>query len=220
MTRLVGPAKRTKGAFTLQDLAEKFGPMSPARIRFDPAPGTATQRDLAQVLRTEKRLYELVDGTLVEKIVGHEESEVAIWLAVALGNFIGPRKLGSLTGADGAFQLKLRLVRMPDVAFVSRARYPQGKRPRGAIAKVVPNLVVEVISQGNTALEMRAKLREYFRAGVELVWLIDHRKRTCEVFTSPSDRTVLSADQTITGGTVLPGFELSLSDLFARLDDV
>jgi len=63
------------------------------------------------------------------------------------------------------------------------------------------------------------RLNEYFGAGVELVWFLDHRKRTCEVFTSPEQCVVLTEDQTLTGGTVLPGFELPLRELFSKLDD-
>ncbi len=172
-----------------------------------------------RILDSEDRLYELVDGTLVEKTVAFEESELAAWLIVVLSNFIGPRKLGLLTTPDGPYRLGTGLIRLPDVAFVARARFPGGKRPRGAICDVVPNLVVEILSPGNTPAEMRGKLAEYFRAGVELVWLVDHRRRTCEVFTSPSERLLLVDVQTLTGGAVLPGFELALRDLFSCLDD-
>lgn len=206
-------------ALSLQDLANRFGPMSSKRVRFEPAPGTATEVDLVRILDTEDRLYELVDGTLVEKTLGFEESELTAWLIGALTHFIGPRKLGAVTGSDGPYRLRLRLVPMPDVAFVAKSRFPEGKRPRDKVAKVVPNLAVKVFSEGNTPAEMRAKLEEYFRAGVEIIWIIDHRQRTCEVFTSPADRLVLTEQETLTGGTVLPGFDLSLQELFSRLDD-
>jgi len=209
---------RTK-ALTIADLADRFGPMPPWRIRFEPAPGTATERDLLHVLEHEGRLCELVDGTLVEKDVGCEESELTLFLAQLLGSFVRPRKLGRLTGPDGPMRLKIGIVRLPDIAFVARRRFPGGRKPQGAIQRVAPNLAVEVLSRSNTPQEMNRKLEEYFRAGVELVWYIDPRSRTVEVYTSPEDCNVLKENQTLTGGKVLPGFRVKLRDLFGVLDE-
>ena len=69
------------------------------------------------------------DRTLVEKGMGYEESEIAILLAIHLGNFIVPRKLGILTGEAGTMRTTGSQVRVPDVAFLSRARFPGGKLP-------------------------------------------------------------------------------------------
>ena len=160
------------------------------------------------------RLCELVDGTLVEKTVGSEESELAIWIAVLLSNHIRPRKLGSVLGADGMIRLRARLVRIPDVCFISVDRLPGGKLPRKPILDIIPNLVVEVLSESNTAKEMKRKLREYFKAGVELVWHVDPLSRIVEVFTAPDKRVVLRGSQTLTGGRVLPGFKVPLKQLF------
>ncbi len=75
---------------------------------------------------------------------------------------------------------------------------------------------MEVFSEGNTAEEMRRKLREYFKVGVRLVWLIDPVTQTAEAYTSPRKKTILTADESLDGGSVLPGFRLSLQELFAR----
>ena len=79
----------------------------------------------------------------------------------------------------------------------------------------MPNLVVEVLSESNTAKEMKRKLREYFKAGVELVWHVDPRDRVVEVYTAPDKLVILRASQTLTGGRVLPGFKVTLKQLFA-----
>lgn len=219
MSTVTEVRSKRKMPVTLDVLADRFGPMPSWRIRSSPAPGTATEADLLHALDHEDRICELVDGILVEKDVGYDESELNVVLLAFLANFIIPRKLGSLTGADGPMRLKLGLVRIPDIAFISRRRYPSGKRPRGAISKVIPNLAVEVLSRGNTPQEMQGKLREYFKAGVELVWYVDPRNRTVEVFTSPAKSVVLGEKQTLMGGSVLPGFKLKLRELFAVLDE-
>jgi Uma2 family endonuclease len=199
---------------TVVDLSVLFGPMLASRIRTDPAPGSAVEQDVLRIQDHEDRLCELTAGTLVEKTVGSEESELAIWIAVLLSNHIRPRKMGSVLGADGMIRLRPGLLRIPDVCFISTRRLPGGKLPRKRVLDIVPNLVVEVLSDSNTEKEMRRKLREYFKAGVELVWHVDPRSRTVEVFTAPGKRTVLRGAQTLTGGHVLPGFRVKLTKLF------
>ncbi len=63
---------------TLADLRRRLGGISLERIWFHPAPGTATEKDVITAEERENRLCELVDGTLVEKAMGFEESRVAI----------------------------------------------------------------------------------------------------------------------------------------------
>jgi Uma2 family endonuclease len=86
------------------------------------------------------------------------------------------------------------------------------------IPGLAPDLVVEVLSESNTEGEMARKRREYFTAGVRIVWLIDPEGRTVEVFVSEDQSTVLDEGQTLDGGNVLPGFTLLLGELFAELD--
>lgn len=204
---------------TLADLHDLFGPMPAWRIRRDPPPGTATERDVIRIEAQEDRLCELVDGILVEKTVGFEESQLAMEIGFRLIGFVKPRKLGIVTGEAGTIKLALGLVRIPDVAFFSRDRLPGGKSPRAPIPNLVPDLAVEVLSEANTRREMDNKLKDYFRAGVRLVWYVDPREREVTVYTSPRKRTVLTEKGTLTGGDVLPGFELKLRELFAILDE-
>lgn len=110
------------------------------------------------------------------------------------------------------------LVRIPDVVFVAWDRLPGRRVPRKPIPDLVPNLAVEVLSASNTEREMLRKVGEYFRFGVELVWLIDPQDRTARVYHSPTEVKVLGEHDALDGGTVLPGFELPLADLFGELD--
>src|ERR687890_208242 len=75
------------------------------RILFDPWPGTATEADLLRYVERDKRLCELVDGTLVEKPVGYLESFIASVLITHLNQFILPRDLGIVTGEAGLMRL-------------------------------------------------------------------------------------------------------------------
>lgn len=131
-------------------------------------------------------------------------------------NYLERHDRGIAAGADGMMRLGIGLVRIPDVSFVSWAKLPGGDVPREPIAEVVPDLAVEVLSEGNTPREMERKVREYFEAGVAAVWIIDPRSRSAEVLSSTADRVAIGEDGALDGGTILPGFEVRLRDLFAR----
>lgn len=200
---------------TIGELLRRLGDIPPDRVRFKPPPGTATIDDL---LRSENKGCELVEGTLVEKAVGLEESFLAIWLSTLLNNFVVPRNLGIVTGEAGMMELPGGPVRGPDVAFTSWDRMANRQRPGDPIPELAPDLTVEVLSRSNTRGEMTRKRGEYFRAGVRLVWEIDPRARTVRVYTSESAYTDLTVADVLDGGAVLPGFAVPLADLFAELD--
>ncbi len=203
---------------TLADLLEQLGSIDPARVRFHPAPGTATEQDVLDIHAHEDRLCELVAHTLVEKVMGFRESWLASMLIYALLSFVKPRDLGIVTGEAGLIRLAPSLVRIPDVAFISWDRLPGRRIPTEPIPEIAPNLAVEVLSEGNTAREMARKRREYFASGVQLVWLVNGRTRTVDVYTSLDHVTGLNETDTLDGGNVLPGFTLPLHDLFQELD--
>jgi Uma2 family endonuclease len=74
-----------------------------------------------------------------------------------------------------------------------------------------------VLSPGNTQQELAEKLHDYFAAGTRLVWYVDPDQQHVEVFTSESEKRVVTTTDLLDGGNVLPGFTLSLADLFAEL---
>lgn len=201
---------------TVADLQRRFGPIPFGRIRPQPAPGTATEDDVRWLNDHEDRLYELVDGILVEKTVGYEESWIAVNLSELLLAFVNLRNLGLVTGEGGTIRLAKGLVRIPDVAFVSWDRIPGGRFPDAAIPDLVPDLAVEVISAGNTRKEMDEKLKEYFEKGVRLVWFVRPRSQTVDVYTAVDNFTRLTATGTLEGGNVLPGFAIPVADLFRK----
>lgn len=201
---------------SVQDLLDDLGGIPPERVRLRPPLGTATEKHVVHVHDHENRLCELVDGVLVEKAMGSIESLLALALARELGNFIEEADMGVVLGADAMLRLAPGLVRMPDVSFLSWDKIPGGEFPQEPVTGVAPDLAVEVVSAGNTPREMKRKVREYFAAGVQLVWLIDAKSKTVEVYTGPDESRKLRSSQTLDGGSVLPGFQLPLRPFFAR----
>jgi Uma2 family endonuclease len=128
-------------------------------------------------------------------------------------------KVGMTLGADGTVRLLKGLVRIPDVSFTRWERLPKRKVPREPIPDLAPDLAVEVLSRKNTKREMERKLKEYFLAGVRLVWFVDPRTRGVRVFRSPEEMAELSSNDTLNGGDVLPGLRIRVAELFAELED-
>lgn len=199
---------------TLADVLHELGDISPDRVRLIPSPGTATEKDLLRIGKSDGSIYELVDGTLVAKPMGFEESALAFELGGYLREFVKEKNLGRLTGPDGHFRLFAKLVRAPDISFVSWERLDASNVDMEAFPDLAPDLAIEVLSPGNTKGEMDEKLSEYFTHGVRLVWMVDPRKKQVAIHTTPEDPVILTEKDTLDGGSVLPGFALSLKALF------
>lgn len=183
---------------------------------FDPQNGPPVVTGQAPLLTPDDALYELVDGTLVEKKVGAQQIEIANVLAFAITAFARPRRLGRAL-VEMVFRIDpaTNLQRRPDAAFVSAARWPFPRRvPDVPAWDMVPDLAIEVNSPTNTADGILDKRLEYFRAGVAQVWVIYPKQREAHIYTSPTEVRILTADQELDGGDLLPGFRLSLSVLF------
>jgi Uma2 family endonuclease len=108
-------------------------------------------------------------------------------------------------------------VRGPDVSYMSNARFSKAGEATG-YSDVAPELCIEVTSPGDSGARLEEKAAEYLAAGVLLVWIVDGERREVRVYSTSSSVETLDVNAVLTGGDVLPGFELSLSEFFACLD--
>jgi Uma2 family endonuclease len=212
-----GPAALPLGR-TAADMQERLGQIPLERILIVPPPGRAAVEDVEKERIATGRICELVDGALVEKAVGYYESRLAAVLIHFIERFLDTAKLGMVLAPDGTLEILSKLVRAADVSFIRWDRLPGGKLPEAPIPELVPNLAVEILSKSNTPAEMKRKRGEYFEAGVQLVWIIDPKTRWAAVYTELEEPTAIDPDGTLSGGEVLPGFELRLAELFARAE--
>ena len=200
---------------TATDWLHALGDVPLERIVCDPMPGSATEADVLRwVDGDDKRLVELVHGTLVEKPPGCEESAITAQIAYLVMSFIKPRRLGRLAGPDGTIRLRPGCVRYPDVGFYAYASLPSGVMPQGSMPDVAPDLAVEVLSLSNTRREMELKRRDYFTAGTRLVWEVDPPGRSVDVYTAVEHPRRLTDTDTLNGEPVLPGFAVPVAELF------
>jgi Uma2 family endonuclease len=204
---------------TVADLIDRLGGVPAHRIRMKPTPGTATEADVIRWLDgPNKRLFELIDGVLVEKAVGTKEGFLAGFVLRRVGDFAEDHDLGLAGAGDSPFRLRLGLVRIPDVSFISWQRIPGEEFPADAIAGLIPDLAVEVLSESNTRAEIELKLDHYFETGVRAAWVIDPKKKSAVVYNSRTRVKEIGTDGDLTAPKVLPGFRLPLRDVFASLN--
>jgi len=157
--------------------------------------------------------HELVRGELVTMApAGNRHSYIAMSIANHLFNFVKERGLGIVMGADCGFIIATNpdTVRAPDAAFIQSARYVDG---RGYFPGS-PDLAVEVMSPNDRITEVIAKVREYLRAGTQVVILVDPDREVASIHSATGDRQ-LTINDSLEAPDLLPGWSLPLRDLFA-----
>jgi len=182
-----------------------------------PPVSTTSLEQMTLPPQDSETLYEIVDGEIREiPHMGAYAGLLASILVRILGQYAEQNKLGVVV-MEVLFRLRHDLpARRPDIAFVSSANWKasnlgQDDPPEW---KIAPDLSIEVISPSNTANEIEDKLRDYFAAGVQLVWVIHPRHRRVYVYESPIKARILSEMDELDGGGVLPGFKVRLASLF------
>src|SRR5208282_3410633 len=170
--------------WTVADVLARLPGFPLNRIRIYPTPGTAKEQDVLEAEAKTNRICELIDGTLVEKIMASNESMLAMALAISISRYLDRNNLGALEGGDCLLKILPDQIRAPDVSFIRWERLPGRGSPKPPIYAIAPDLAVEILSESNTTAEMDRKLRDYFQAGVRLVWYIDPTTRTARAYTA------------------------------------
>lgn len=155
--------------------------------------------------------HELVRGelrTMPPPGFRHEE------IALQLGGFVKAHRLGRAVGGPG-FRIERHpdTVRAPDFAFIAAGRLPEGPPPV-AYPDLAPDLVVEVVSPGDTATDVQTKIEEWLRAGVRLALVLYPHTRSVAAYRSTNDIRLLGPDDALEIGDVLPGFACQVRELF------
>lgn len=207
---------------TIADLLHRLGDIPAERVRSDPPPGTVTFEQFVAINERLSPTCEWIDYTMVEKPVGQRESWVTFIIIWMLGDYMEQHNPGMFLGPDGVLKILPNIGRAPDVSFLSWASLPGGKPPPRSdrVPALVPDLAIEVLSESNTKKEMERKRGEYFRAGVKLVWEIDPDTRSAKAYTDADRFTAVPVDGSLDGVELLPGFTLSLKELFDRAENM
>ena len=143
-----------------------------------------------------------------------------IRLHLRLGAFLEERPLGRVYYAPLDVVLTDFDCVEPDLLYVSRER--EQRQMTEDYLEGAPDLVVEILSPSTKRFDLGAKHRLYERFGVSEYWIVDPEKETVGVYRLEGDRLQLSEELFRREGTsvpvlstpLLPGFELSLDDIF------
>ncbi len=159
---------------------------------------------------------ELIQGVLCETMpTGGQHGKIAAIIISILMNFIRPQRLGTVAGTDAGVLLdrSTNLVREPDVAFFSVNKLALDAVVTGYY-EMVPDLVVEIASPGDTNVQSHDKARMWLSFGVPIVWEVLPGRRSVNVHQLNRPIAALEEDDTLDGGDVLPGFSCQVREIF------
>lgn len=179
--------------------------------------GTTTRMSFEEFLNLpepEGMIYELDDGELLmEPSPALRHNLIRQHIAMALIHFVKAKRLG-VVAEEMDFRLAPDTVRNPDVAFITKDHLQRIDIERSPVDGA-PALAVEVISPSNRAEDVAKKTQQYLHAGTQAVWIVYPKLRLVEVHSSDEVRQVREPE-VLKANSLLPGFSLSLTDIFAE----
>ena len=177
-----------------------------------------TVADLAQ-FPDDGKLRELVDGQVVEwDVTNFEHGSLAAFLGGLLWSYSREHRLGRVVITDALVKVQDSEydARGGDVTFYRKSRIPSDQR--AAATATPPDLVIEVLSPTDRATMVEAKIADWLRAGVQILWYVNPQTGVTTVYEGETIRRV-SPEETLDGGTVLPGFALRMADVLRELEE-
>lgn len=166
--------------------------------------------------------YELLNGRVVlNPPAGYPHGEIGSNIQRLLGTVVHARRLGKLFDASQGFELPSGDTVEPDHAFVSNARWTAAPAPElGRFLKVVPDLIVEVLSPKTASQDRGEKKAIYERNGVKEYWLVDARAAEVTVFHLADGRFDAGEVHNATdsfASRVIEGFTVTVGELMASV---
>ncbi|MCC7293711.1 MAG: Uma2 family endonuclease [Phycisphaerales bacterium] len=159
---------------------------------------------------------ELIRGEVVTfSPEGFRHSSITESSAFILGQWARCTKLGRVLSGEPGFVVATDpdTVRGADVAYISFARMPKQINPVG-FCKQPPELVVEVLGEGQGWPEVLEKVAQYLHMGVDRVWVLDPGTQQLNVFRKDAPPVVYSSEPWIEDAEILPDFRVRVSEFF------
>ena len=106
-----------------------------------------------------------------------------------------------------------------DLSFFLQERLPKpDAEDERADVTIAPDLVLEILSPGQTVGELKKKMGSALRGGVRLGWLIAPARKQILILQKKQKPEVLTCGDILTGKDVLPGFALPVEEIFGWLN--
>ena len=168
-------------------------------------------------LPEEKPALEYFDGVVTQKVSPERDHstlqyQICEWINVAAR----PRKLAfafpELRTTHGGAS------RVPDVAVYTWERIPRERSERGTVDVFTPpDIAIEIASPGQGRRKLLDRCRWFVGQGARLALLVEPRRRSITVVYPDGRLRVLTGDDVLDLGEVIPGLSLVVGELFALL---
>ena len=171
-----------------------------------------TYEDYAAIPNDGRR-HEIIDGEhFVNPAPNVKHQTVVLTLASTMRYYALTHRVGHAFISPIDVLLDEHTIVQPDIVFVSHAREHIITREN---IQGVPDLLIEILSPGTRRYDKRTKYERYELAGVPEYWIVDPEDDVVEVFRQRADKFArIDVGDTLTS-PILPGFALSLRELFA-----
>ncbi|MGD1872924.1 MAG: Uma2 family endonuclease [Mastigocoleus sp.] len=164
--------------------------------------------------------YEFVNGEAVPKYKSDEMSPKFFHSTIQKALLILlDQCLQNQGRVEVEWAVKLKLnnedwIPVPDLTYISYNRLP-AEWLEDEACPVAPELVIEIISPGQTFGEMTEKATNYLTSGILWVWVVDTKARTITVF-APACVPLTYRDNLIIKDNLLPELEITPNQVFQR----
>lgn len=159
--------------------------------------------------------YELLRGVLIRKIPpGDRHGDAAAWTAAEFANYVRATNHGAVRAEIGyKLESDPDTVRAPDVSWIA----PENSgEPIPGYRAGTPDLAVEVKSPNDSRPEMFAKAQMWIGYGTRIVLVLDPEPVTVTVYRPSTEPLILSEDDVLDLGDLLPGFSCPVWRLFRQ----
>lgn len=163
-----------------------------------------------------ERFFERIDGEIIEHMPSTpRSSEIAMRIAYFVTHYLTQNSIARITGEQGGYDVTEEDTFAPDVAVILKSRQPVF--PEEGFNPIPPDFVVEVISPSDLKdpkRRIQRKQEKYAEAKIPLVWYVFYDPQRVEVHAYGKLVRVAGIEDTLDGGSVLPGFQLRVRDIF------
>ncbi len=159
------------------------------------------------------RLFQLIDGEIVEKVPTEEHGAIVSKIIARLVVYIETHNIAGRVVTEGSYRTPQDdyNTRLPDVAYTSPERLMPLVKKGDALQ--MPDLAIEVKSPTDTYKATKDKAHYYLLNGTKMVWLVYPEKQIVTVLT-PDTEDIFTVQDTLAADEIIPGFALEVKTIF------
>jgi len=158
------------------------------------------------------------DGSItIMTPAGPESSELNQLLGTELKIWARQNRNGTVFGPDLGIRFPDKVMRGPDVAWLSVERwsaYKQAAKDRPGFLPFCPEFVVELRSRSDRASKIEAKMEFWMSRGAQLGWLIDPLRKLAMIYRPEREPEILSQPDTLAGDGPIAGFQIEMQEFW------